>query len=125
MSRSKKTYKVIKYFSQNTKVDCDRKCNKAWGINNRPKDQLSDNEDDYEWLSDDELPEAPEHPGTWEGRDTKPKTPDLFPNKWCVRECERSVLSDMGKFNDPVLEDFSKRVPNLHSRRESKKAGEK
>ena len=47
--------KIIQYFDQPCKVACDEKCEKAWGINNRPRVQLSDDPDDYAFLSDDEL----------------------------------------------------------------------
>jgi hypothetical protein len=45
--------KIITYFGQLAKVACDEKCEKAWGRSNRPKVQLSANEDDYAFLSDD------------------------------------------------------------------------
>jgi hypothetical protein len=69
---------------------CDQKCNKAWGINNRPRNQLSDDPDDFEWFTDDELGEAPIDPGTYECDHAKPLTPEQGYNKWCARECERS-----------------------------------
>ena len=80
----------IFYLGQLAIVACDRRCDKAWGVNSRPKVQLSDDEDDYEILSDDELGIAPADPGSYEGQDGKPT--DRRHNKWCVRECERSVL---------------------------------
>ena len=69
---------------------CDGKCNKAWGVSNRPRDE----NDDY--LPDSELGEAPKDPGTYEGRDGKPDRP-LEHNKWCVRECERSKIVRPGE----------------------------
>jgi hypothetical protein len=95
-------------------VACDAKCDKAWGINNRPRVQLSDDEDDYEFLADDELGAAPVDPGTYEGGHAKPDEVPEKHNKWCARECERSVLLDglgHGRFQ-PELEDFTKRVTN-------------
>lgn len=106
--------KLIMYFEQPAKVNCDRQCIKAWGISNRPRVQLSGDEDDYAYLADGELGEAPADPGTYEGRDAKPASPAEFPNKWCVRECERCVMSKPGQFQGPVeLRDFSKRLYNL------------
>lgn len=53
--------KIITYFGQDAKVGCDQKCNKAWGHNLRPKIEFDENEpDDYAYLSDDELGEAPQ-----------------------------------------------------------------
>lgn len=106
--------KLITYFGQKCKVGCDGKCNKAWGINNRPDIQLSDNEDDFAYLSDLELGEAPEDPGTYEGGDGKPLSNHEFPNKWCVRECERCEKSRPGEYSKPlILPDFTKRVYNI------------
>jgi hypothetical protein len=102
---------TIQYFRQPVIVLCDEKCNKAWGINSRPKEQLSENEDDYAFLSDSELGEAPEDPGTYEGGQGKPSSSKYFPNKWCVRECERC-----GRFyadEEIIKPDFSKRVYNI------------
>ena len=106
--------KIVLYFGQDMKVACDGKCNKAWGINERPKNQLSDDEDDFEYFSDDELETAPEDPGTYEGGHAKPLSNTEFPNKWCVRECERCSHSSPGKSKLPLeLRDFSKRKPNI------------
>lgn len=105
---------MVQYFGQPMAVACDRKCHKAWGINSRPKVQLSDNEDDYAFLADDELGDAPADPGTYEGADAKPASPDQFPNRWCVRECERCAHSAPGQFAVPLeLKLFSKRQYNI------------
>ena len=105
--------KEIIYFGQKTKVVCDEKCNKAWGLSARPRVQLSDDEDDCCWLADGELGEAPADPGTYEGGHGKPYSPVDAPNKWCVRECERCKMSERGKYDEPLrLEDWSKRVYN-------------
>jgi len=40
--------KEIIYFGQKAKVICDGNCEKAWGINNRPKVQIGDNEDEVD-----------------------------------------------------------------------------
>jgi hypothetical protein len=80
---------------------CDGRCDKAFGINGRPKRMLGDDEDDYVALSDAEVGEAPppgKTVGLSEGGEMKPSaTPTDDPrvvNKWCVRECERSILTD-------------------------------
>lgn len=80
---------IIMFCDQQAKVGCDEKCEKAWGNENRPKVQLSEDEDDYAFLSDDELGEAPIDPGTYEGGQAKPIDKKDIPNRWCIRECER------------------------------------
>lgn len=100
---------IITYFGQKAKVACDAKCDKAWGVIARPKvviDELDD--DDFYFLADNELGTAPKDPGTYEGGDGKPNSPDKFPNKWCVRQCERCALSDPGMHDaDLDLPDWS------------------
>ena len=103
----------ISFFGQQVTVVCDLKCEKAWGSNSRPKLQLSDNIDDYVWLTDGELGEAPENPGTYEGGQGKPFHPDKH-NKWCVRECERSETFERGQ--KIMLKDFTVRIYNIPSR---------
>ncbi len=131
--------KDITYFGQKAKVACDEKCNKAWGMNNRPRiyPEISDTEifglngksvypsykkypedsyevDNYAYCSDDELGDAPKDPGTYEGGCGKPRDKSEIGNKWCVRQCERCVMSDLGKFDEPLkLRDFSKRKYNI------------
>lgn len=102
----------IIYFGRYYIVACDRKCEKAWGICNRPKVQLSEDENDYEYLADDELGDAPDDPGTYEGGQAKP-TASKYPrmNKWCVRECERSEMAE--PCEEFTLPDYSKRVRNM------------
>lgn len=110
---------IITYFGQKAKVNCDGNCQKAWGINQRPYIQLSDNENDIAWLADDELDNAPDDPGTYEGGYGKPASAKFFPNKWCVRECERCAMSKPGEWNLPlIVKDYSKRRYNLNSRLE-------
>ena len=82
--------KQIIYFGHPRTLICDAKCEKAWGINGRPRHQLSKDEDDYELLADHELGEAPADPGTYEGGHAKPQQRGERMNKWCCRECERS-----------------------------------
>lgn len=109
--------KIITYFGQQAKVACDEKCEKAWGISERQTVSLSDDEDDFAWLSDNELSEAPEDPGTYEGGDGKPVDKIGIPNKWCVRECERCKMSKPGEYNQPLkLDDWSNRVYNIPGR---------
>lgn len=100
----------ITYFGQPRRVVCDRKCTKAWGMNSRPTVPLSDDPDDFAFLADAELGDAPDDPGTYEGGHGKPLFPERH-NKWCVRECERSVMSGLGQW--PAVKDFSRRVFNL------------
>ena len=100
----------ITYFGSDAFVICDRNCGKAWGINSRPRIQLSGNEDDFVFLADGELGEAPADPGTHEGLDGKPASPAAFPNKWCVRECERCMMSDSDSATPPS---FESRVYNI------------
>jgi hypothetical protein len=101
------------YFGQPGVVICDARCDKAWGINNRPLVQFSEDQDDTAFLADNELGEAPADPGTYEGGCAKPTEPSERLNKWCVRECERSAMSRSGR-GDEVVEapDFSKRLFN-------------
>lgn len=103
--------KIVKYCNEDITIACDGKCSKAWGANNRPKAMLSDDDDDYEFLSDDELGEAPADPGTYEGGHAKPRTKEDRLNKWCARECERSVYAHtLGLIVG--LPDFDKRIKN-------------
>lgn len=105
---------IITFCGEKARVKCDRKCNKAWGINTRPREQLSSDEDDYCYLSDNELGNAPKDPGTYEYEDGKPKTPDEFPNKWCVRECERCAMSSPGEImKELLLIDYEERGYNM------------
>lgn len=107
---------MILYFGQQAKVCCDLNCGKAWGINSRPKVQLSDNPDDYAFLADVELGEAPSDPGTYEGGHAKPASPSEFPNKWCVRECERCEMSSPGEWMLPLgIRSFAERRYNVPS----------
>jgi len=106
--------KIITYFNQPAKVNCDENCKKAWGGSNRPRVNLSDDEDDWCYLSDDELGEAPSDPGTYEGGEGKPAHKNEVPNKWCVRECERCNISNPGKSHLPLkVRDFSQRFYNI------------
>jgi hypothetical protein len=105
--------KAIIWFGNPAVVACDGRCEKAWGINNRPVVQLSDNPDDYEFLADGELGEAPRNPGTYEGQHGKPSdySDPYRQNKWCCRECERSKIVEPAGV--VVLPDYGKRVGNI------------
>jgi len=105
--------KEITYFGQKMIIACDEKCNKAWGINSRPRIQLDENNnDDYAFLSDDELGIAPIDPETYEGDCAKPVDNIEKLNKWCCRECERCKISKPNELI--VLKDFTKRVYNIN-----------
>jgi hypothetical protein len=117
---------TILYFGDAAKVRCDGNCEKAWGLHSRPKTQLSENEDDYAFLADDELGMAPADPGTYEGGYGKPASATHFPNKWCVRECERLAMSRPGKIESGlILPNLSQRlynIPHLHEERKGANA---
>jgi hypothetical protein len=101
--------KVIRWMGHWATLSCDAKCHKAWGVQTRPKVQLGSDDDDFAWLADSELGDAPNNPGTWEGGDGKPSSPAGM-NKWCARECERS---DVALTPENVsLPNFSARVFN-------------
>ena len=98
---------IITFCGQKAKVNCDRNCSKAWGINNRPRDKKGN------FLPDKSLGMAPKDPGTYEYDVGKPLSPDEFPQKWCVRECERCNMSSPGKYSqslplnyEQLLKDF-------------------
>jgi hypothetical protein len=118
------------YAGQPIILACDAQCNKAWGINNRPRIYVGDptltiypkekdqwlgdgsiNEDDYFFLADSELGFAPVDPGTGEGDEFKPLIPAERLNKWCCRECERSIMVD----NLDIVKDFQ--LPDFNVRR--------
>lgn len=106
--------KSIVYFGQPATHACDGKCGKAWGINNRPSVLVGkpDDVDDYAFLADGELGDAPADPGTYEGGHAKPlnATGPEHINKWCVRECERHWFGKPDA--PPELPDFSVRFYN-------------
>lgn len=100
----------IVYFGKACFVACDRKCEKAWGIQCRPRVEFDpDDADDMAYLADDECGIAPADPQTYEGGQGKPMYPTRH-NKWCMRECERSSVQDHGEMLE--LEDLSQRVYN-------------
>ncbi len=94
---------------------CDARCSKAWGINNRPKVEFDPDEpDDYAFVPDHELGDAPDDPGTYEGDHAKPGHPGERLNKWCSRECERSA--EASTLDGIVLPDLSKPLYNMPDR---------
>lgn len=104
---------MVTYFGNPAKVCCDGYCNKAWGREDRPRVQLSDESDHFEFLADGELGDAPQNPGTEEGGHLKPRSVREFPNRWCVRQCERCAMSKPGMYAEPLeVPKFDKRVPN-------------
>ncbi len=129
--------KLIKYCGQPAKINCDENCNKAWGGSMRPRVYLEDPDqlifgfkdkgdcsvwpsdekidpDNYAYLADHELGDAPINPGSYENFQGKPTEKSQIPNAWCIGECERCAMSDPGKYNDPLpLRDFSKRSYNM------------
>lgn len=108
-------HRRIQAYGHAAVVACDARCDKAWGINHRPRLLLSDDEDDYVWLADGELGDAPLDPGTYEGGHHKPRKESERLNKWCFRECERSASATTP--DDVSLHDFTQRLynmPHLH-----------
>jgi hypothetical protein len=94
---------------QPTLLVCDGKCDKAFGICERPSIKFDENDaDDYAFLADGEVDIAPECNGCFEGGHGKPKTKKH--NKWCARQCERSAIIELDK--PIVLPDFSQRQYN-------------
>ncbi len=106
---------IIQAYGRPMALGCDAKCDKAWGINSRPKKKLSKDPDDYVFKADKDLPTAPEDPGTYEGGHGKPRTPEDRLNKWCFRECERSVtVADPHDLHEiAVLPDMDNPKPNI------------
>lgn len=113
--------KLITFFGQQTVLACDGRCDKAWGMNGRPRKMLSeDDPDDYVYEPDGTLGTAPAPGltrGISEGGDMKPSAKPLSDpermNRWCARECERSRLFRPGERES--LPDFGAPVPNKRS----------
>jgi hypothetical protein len=93
------------------KLVCDGNCAKAWGFCARPRKIFDEeNEDDFVFLGDHDLGQAPEDPGTGEGGHYKPKMVYQRLNKWCARQCERSVM--LGRREEIILPDMTNPQPN-------------
>lgn len=103
-------YRNITYFGKPAVVACDAQCSKAWGNNSRPRIEFDDG-DDFVYLADDELGDAPVDPGTYEGGFGKPTSSDEWLNKWCARECERSCLAD--RIEEARLPCYHERLYNM------------
>lgn len=120
--------KRVVWFGRECTLACDGRCDKAWGLNNRPMlhymtDGLRElapgeqplNPDDYVFRADDDLGIAPADPGTYEGGYGKPSgvplTDPLLMNKWCARECERSGVFEDGEL--VRVPDLSRPRPNI------------
>ena len=105
-------------------VACDGRCDKAWGVDDRPTNRLGSDHNDFEWLADGELGQAPIDPGSLSSDNgvRKPllvRGPDDV-NEWCVDRCERmakcrAVTSERA----PDPPDLSRRRPNFEWRRTS------
>lgn len=102
---------MIVYSGQKAKVGCDGNCQKAWGVVCRPSEQLSEDIDDTLIVSDNDFDQAPTDPGTYEGGHGKPLSAVEFPNKWCVRQCERCAMVEPEQ--PLILPDWSQRVYNM------------
>lgn len=124
--------KEIRFLGRPLTVACDGRCDKAWGMNTRPKlyfigkgppKQLKKRDeppdwDDYVYVADGALGTAPADPGTTEGDCGKPSAVPLkdssLMNKWCARECERSQTFEPG---EPIIvPDLANPQPNKHDR---------
>jgi hypothetical protein len=117
----------IQYFGSRCLLACDGRCDKAFGINGRPRHMFVPEDiepDDYVYLGDDHVGVAPD-PGKTatisEGDEMKPSavphSDASLLNKWCARECERSTIVKVG---EPVeLPNMQDPEPNMPYRRRS------
>ena len=122
--------KVILFGGRSAVLVCDGRCDKAWGINNRPQLYFQESlaipralapgeqprdPNDTVYLGDAELGTAPEDPGTYEGGDGKPSAMPLTDpshmNRWCARECERAAVLEPGE--DLVAPNLAQPKPNI------------
>lgn len=116
--------KRIRFFGAEQNLSCDGRCDKAFGINGRPRIMFSADPDDHVFKGDSEVGTAPppgQTVGIAEGECLKPSaTPLSDPavmNKWCVRECERSALTSL---DEPIeLPNMDAPTPNLAARRDA------
>ena len=111
--------KAVLYFGKPAALVCDGRCEKAWGLSDRPRLQHSDEDDDYTFLGDNEISGyAPTNGYDYEGGDTKPTdyADTNRQNKWCARQCERcSVLgwNGQGVVLEKSLIDMKNPTPNM------------
>jgi len=125
--------KQIRGYGKDLTIACDGRCDKAWGINGRPRlyfmesaetpralkeDEEPRDEDDQVYIGDNELGTAPgpgETVGMSEGGHLKPSATPLtngeHMNKWCFRECERGETFEAGE--TIVIRDLTKPRPNI------------
>ena len=112
--------RAITYCGRDAVLACDGKCSKAWGINGgRPKISFDPKDpDDYAYLPDQDVGEAPDQSDIGEGGHGKPRHPEDRLNKWCARECERSSILSGDDMASPAdhLPDFSNLHYNMPSR---------
>ena len=110
--------KEITYYGAPAKVGCDEKCNKAWGINNRPRVYLDISETQIFGLEGTSIyPDIEDdiNVDNYENDDAKPTCKSEMGNRWCVRECERCQMSEYGKHNEPLkIKDFNQRFYNMY-----------
>ena len=111
MSEARPYMKLITLLGHPVTLACDGNCGKAWGTTLRPKVRFNkDDPDDFAYLADSELGDAPRVTRETEGGHDKPPGPSDM-NKWCSRQCERSLIFKDG---EPInLPDFSKRLYNM------------
>jgi hypothetical protein len=97
---------------------CDARCDKAWGVNGRRVRagntiQMSDDEEDVVYLADHETGTSPFQGMTCVEDGTKPTTRSDH-NRWCLRECERSRVVEVGE--QIAAPDFGTRLYNQTTR---------
>lgn len=117
--------KEITWFGSPALLACDGKCKNAWGINGgRPRVEFDPDEpDDYAYLPDHQVGEAPDDPGSYEGGHAKPTAYGAAweqhrLNRWCARECERSEILEGNEMEDPSshMPDYSRLHYNMPER---------
>jgi hypothetical protein len=126
--------KDVIYCGKGATIFCDGRCNKAWGIQIRPRLYLDKNgapvvkpirpSRDFDWdnfvyIPDALLGAAPLQPGTWEGGDGKPDPDEPSAekmNKWCARQCERSELCEVEKTPEPYAGGWNFNDPRVEAR---------
>lgn len=111
MNRKRLFGSEIPYTDNDTWISCDGKCDKAFGLAERPISENSLAEGDFEWLADDEVGDAPEVSCHTIDGENKPQLITELHNKWCIVHCERSILMTLGQ--EATLPNFDKRVPNI------------
>lgn len=100
MTNQQHPQKTADFWGQQIVINCDRQCNKAFGMNDRPSVPGIG-----VYVGDDELGEAsPFIYFTDIDVVSKPSSPDQFPNEWCIRACER------GRWR--IIED-NEAIPNV------------